>query len=284
MLAQRAERRRAIELGHDHVEEHERDRSLVLLPQRERFPTIRGDERREPDAFVDARNRVAHRLVVVDDQHVAAPHARLSRGPVRELRQLLGGRQEHAHRRAFARRGANLDRTAVRLDRAVHHRETEARALADRFRREERLEHRLLRRFVHARAGIGHRDLHVRQRGPLHDRGLDHDRPFAAHRIGGVAAQVEQHLAELRGIAVDDRHRPVDSLDGDALAQRPEERRHVIEHARERQWTPSIRTAAREREETARERRAALGFLLDAIEIDVAPSAHASACPPTASR
>src|SRR5580700_220980 len=71
-------------------------------------------------------------------------------------------RQDEIEAGALAGRAFHLDAAAMVLEDAVHHRKTEAGALADRLRREEGLEDARERRLVHAAAGVGDRKAEMR--------------------------------------------------------------------------------------------------------------------------
>src|SRR5205823_848690 len=89
------------------------------------------------------------------------------------------------------------DVAAILLHDAVHHRETEARALATLLVRVERLEHAGERLEVHPRAGVAHAQEHVAARGDRAAAGLDRavevgrgdphlEAATAGHRVASV--------------------------------------------------------------------------------------------------
>ena len=98
----------------------------------------------------------------------------------------------------------------------MHDGQAQPRADSDRLGREERLEHALERGAIHADAGVRH--LEHRVGGAVAAMGAaQHDRQHAAalaHRVGGVGAEVHQHLVQLHRIGLHRRHRVVD-LDAD---------------------------------------------------------------------
>ena len=102
------------------------------------------------------------------------------------------------------------------LNDAEDGREAEARALAGFLGREERLEHARARRAVHADAGVGDREHHVRAgrdakvRGSefgieLDVGGLDRQRSTVGHRVARVDDEVHHDLLDLSGVREDRR-------------------------------------------------------------------------------
>jgi hypothetical protein len=97
----------------------------------------------------------------------------------------------------------------VRLDGAVHGREPEPRALAERLGGEEGLEQALLRRLVHAQPVVGHADLDVLPGGsPLRGSarrrlrqcdvaGGEAQVPAVRHGIARVERQVQHRVLQL---------------------------------------------------------------------------------------
>ena len=102
----------------------------------------------------------------------------------------------------------------MRLDDAVHHRQTQPGALAHRLGGEKRLEDVRLRGLVHATAVVADPDMRIparrRQaqplrRGGVQRHGIQADDDAAAatvQRVPGVGAQVHQHLLQLGGVGV----------------------------------------------------------------------------------
>src|SRR3546814_17862025 len=85
------------------------------------------------------------------------------------------------------------------LDDAEHDRHSQTRTLSDRLGREERFEHMLQRRLVHAATVITNRDFDeviALARKPR-------DRDGALDRLSGIVEDVDEHLHELRRSAQD---------------------------------------------------------------------------------
>ncbi|MBA7484170.1 hypothetical protein ES707_19694 [subsurface metagenome] len=119
-------------------------------------------------------------------------------------------REVEAHRGALADLGIDAH-LAARLPReAVHHRQPEPGALADRLCREERIEGACDHIGRHADAGVGNAEREIlprRQvalaRGMLVEPfvgGLDRDAPALGHGVARIDAEVEQRAFQLRSV------------------------------------------------------------------------------------
>src|SRR5262245_55376964 len=121
-------------------------------------------------------------------------------GPPYELLDVR--RQEHFHTRAFAGLARDLNAAAQALDDLPDNGQAQAGAAL--LRREERLEDAVLRRLVHAVAGIAHCQLYRALTLTIAGDALasdtlrgDRQRASLAHRIASIETQVHHDLLEL---------------------------------------------------------------------------------------
>src|ERR1017187_397798 len=111
----------------------------------------------------------------------------------------LGERQFDAELGAAAGAVGNLDGTTVFLNDSVCHRQPQSGALARGLGGEERVVDAVQMLGGDACSAVGHFDMRVRAFLP----GADLDRPAGAHGVARVEDQVEKHLLQLAGVAVD---------------------------------------------------------------------------------
>jgi hypothetical protein len=141
------------------------------------------------------------------------PRGAVGAGRGRHVRGSLHGRQPHVERRAAAGRAHDGDTTSTLGDDAVHHGQAEAGPLAGALGGEEGIEHPRPRRLVHARAGVGDGQQHVRSRlraGRVrgrrireHDGGRrDGETAARRHGVTHVDGEIHHHLLELAGIGL----------------------------------------------------------------------------------
>ena len=195
----------------------------------DRFRRARRDRHVEAPAFEQIAHERADRLLVVDDEHVAAQlrahAARARRERLRSLppRDLPRAREAAREKRVpCARRGIDDDVAAELVHDAVHAREPHAAAFADVLRREERLEDAVddVRRdagpvVVDAKLDelaarrLPARGAHVLADGARARR--SRDRADAVHRVARVETEVEQDLVEVHRVEHDRRHVVVDA-------------------------------------------------------------------------
>src|SRR3546814_9581918 len=94
----------------------------------------------------------------------------------------------------FTRLRVDFDPPTMVLDDAEHDRHSQTRTLSDRLGREERFEHMLQRRLVHAATVITNRDFDEINALARTQR----DRAGALDRLSGIVEDVDAHLLELR--------------------------------------------------------------------------------------
>src|SRR5205807_4789269 len=123
---------------------------------------VRSQQHRVAETFEHvARQSAQGRFVFGDEDRLRAAGERRGRGRLLDFRSALVHGQIDAEGRAVPRFAIDVDVPVVLFDDAVGHGEAEARAFAQLFGREERLEDARLRLGVHACAGVAHFDLDV---------------------------------------------------------------------------------------------------------------------------
>ena len=257
----------------------------VRLQHLEAGWAVGGLDRGIAEILQHLRHQHPHRRLVIDDQHrlalLGAGRGGQIRGRLGLFRRPVMARQVEAHRRALADLRVDPHLPARLAHEAVDHRQAEARALADRLRREERVERLGDDIRAHAGAGIGHAErevlagIEVALLGATVVEpfvgGLDGDAPAIRHRVAGVDAEVEQRILELARI---DQHRPQPArghhFEGDRRADGAAEQ---ILHAHHQPvHVGGLRVqglAPREGEQAVGQRRRALGGTLRGVDVAV---------------
>ncbi|GJD69837.1 hypothetical protein MMMDOFMJ_2775 [Methylobacterium gnaphalii] len=246
----------------------------VGLQDLEASGTVRGLDGGVAEILQDLRDEHPHRRLVVHDEHglalLGARGVREGRNRLALIRRAVVPGQVEAHRGAVAKLRIDPDLPAGLAHEAVDHRQPEPRALADRLRREERLEGLGDHVRRHAGAGIGDAErevlaglqVPVPRRTLVHPLvgGLDGDAAAIRHRVARVDAEVQQRVLELRGI---DHHRPEAGrghrLEGDLRPDRAADQFLHAGHEPVHVGGLGIeRLAAREGEQAVRQRGGAL--------------------------
>ena len=215
----------------------------------------------------DPAGLAADRLLVLDDEHPAAPGACSpgSAGGSGERTCLAAAGQEDGDAGAPPGRGLDVDRAARVGDDAVHGRQPQARALAGVLGGEEGLEGAVAHLLGMPGPVVDHGDAHA----VGHAGHGDGQRAAVGHRVARVDGEVDQHLLELRAIG---EHGQQAGADGDAqrdaLAQRAvEQALEVAQQAADVEHLGLDHLAAAEHEQLARERRGAIGRAPDLLDV-----------------
>ncbi len=224
----------------------------------------------------------AHRDLVLDvqDRLRAAGQIPHVLSDDRLLAAFIHARQEDRKRRADILHAIDGDVSAGLLHDAVARRQPEAGPLPFFLRGEKWLEDVLLHLRRHARAGVGHRELHVLAGGHFIDGikivheigdvfGRDRDRAALGHRVARIDAEIEQHLLELPRVGLE----PPDFRaelrhDLDVLADHaPQHFFHVAHRVVDVDDAQKERLPAAEGEELVRERSREVRRLADFREV-----------------
>ena len=207
-------------VGHDQVEEHDVHVGTALAQDLEGGAATGRRQHFEAGALQELSRHLAHALVVVDDQHRSASlDARILQGARRfGARRAAAPGEQHLEARAASGLALDPDHPAVGAHESQH--DGEPQTPARRLRGVEGIEDASAGVGTEALARVGHLDVDVGTRCGLGSTrrlrdlagadvalaGAQRDGPRrAAERLGGVGDEVEDHLAQLRRIALDGR-------------------------------------------------------------------------------